>query len=125
MNRLLVSPSFSEMSPVAPGRIAYTGLRASARNPEEMNSSPCAATGVGTWSDVMPLSSHFCVPDRSYDRTFRLPVVTISVPDWCSHMNGVDQLLPSSRGTRQATRPVRLSYAVMDDRSSWSLTTSR
>ena len=113
------------MSPVAPGPIAYTGLRASPRKPEEMNSSPCAATGVGTCSDVVPLSSHFCLPDRSYERTLRLPVVTISAPESCSHTNGVDQLLPSSRGTRQATLPVRLSYAVIDDRSSLSLTTRR
>src|SRR6266508_2862655 len=70
----------------------------------------------------MPVSVHNNLPLRSYDRTFCVPAVTISVRSSFSQTNGVVQLLPSSRSVRQISSPVFLSYAAMNDRSSLSLT---
>src|SRR6266850_5472173 len=71
----------------------------------------------------MPVSSHSSLPSRSYDRTFCVPAVTISVRVPFSHTNGVVQLLPSARAVRQSSLPLFLSYAAMNDLSSLSLTT--
>src|SRR6266850_3948947 len=70
----------------------------------------------------MPVSSHSSLPSRSYDRTFCVPAVMISVRLAFSHTNGVVQLLPSSRAVRQISAPVFLSYAATNDLSSLSLT---
>src|SRR5262245_37411786 len=106
MYLLLVSPFWSVISPVAPGRIAKTGLLGSTRNPELTNSSPCAEKEVGMWRLDKPDISQSSLPSRSYERSLREPLVTISVRTPFSHTNGVDQLLPSSRSTRQSSRPV-------------------
>ena len=71
----------------------------------------------------MPDSSHSKVPFKSYDRTFLLPVVTISVRTSLRQTNGVDQFEASpSRWVRQSSFPVRASNAAMNDCSSLSLT---
>ncbi len=68
MNVLLVCPpAFSEMSPDAPGRIAYVGRKASPMYPELMYNSPCRANGVGTEIVDMPgkLPEQLRRPDRT------------------------------------------------------------
>src|SRR5262245_23174553 len=74
-------------------------------------------------SDEGPLSSHNCLPLKSYERIFRLPTVMISVRCAFSHTIGDDQLVRSSRSTRHTSAPVRASYDAMNDCSSLSLTT--
>src|SRR5438445_11047318 len=71
----------------------------------------------------MPLSSHSCLPSSEYERTLSVPAVTISVRSACSHTNGVDQLLASSRSTRQISWPVRESQAATHELVSLSFTT--
>src|SRR5216684_8378178 len=94
---LLVSSGLSVMSPDAPGRMTKTGRFESARNPELTKSSPWRANGVGICRLDNPDISHRSLPLKSYERNFRDPAVTISVRRSFSQMNGVDQLLPSSR----------------------------
>ena len=64
-NALPVSPSLSEMSPAAPGRIAYTGRSGSVGYPEVTKSSPFVAKGVGMWRLDIPASSQRSLPSRS------------------------------------------------------------
>jgi hypothetical protein len=59
----------------------------------------------------------------SYERTFLVPVVTISVRRPVCQMNGDDQFDASpGRSVRHSSAPVRASKAAMNDRSSLSLT---
>src|SRR6202163_3278745 len=110
------------MSPRAPGRTAYTGRIESAGWPELMYRSSSAATGVAAWIEVIPASSQSWLPFVSYERTFLLDVVTISVRSLFCQTNGVDQFDLSSRGTRHSSLPVRASYAARKDFASVSLT---
>ena len=59
----------------------------------------------------MPFSHQSRLPSRSYARTLPVPGVTISVRIAFFQTNGVDQLLFSSRETRQTTLPVLASRA--------------
>src|SRR5437870_13389774 len=74
----------------------------------------------------MPLISQSSLPLVSYDRTFLLPVVTISARRSLCHTNGVDQFdFSPSRSVRHSSLPVRASNAATNDRSSLSLTMYR
>src|ERR1700730_5039571 len=123
MYSLLVSSGLSEMSPDAPGRMAYTGRGRAPGYPELMYTRPFFSNGDGMVSVVMPLSCHSSFPSRSYERTLTVPAVTISVRNAFSHTSGVDQLPRSSRLTLQASAPVRLSNATRNDCVVLSLTT--
>src|SRR6516225_5691221 len=109
---LLVSPGLSEISPDAPGRIAYTGRGLAPGYPELTYRRPWLAKGVGTTFTVMPPSSQSGVPSSPYERTLFRLVVTISVRRSFSHTKGVDQLSFSGRGVRHSSTPVRVSYAA-------------
>src|SRR5262245_46273520 len=112
---LVVSPSFSEMSPLAPGRIAYTGREPLCGAPELTYKSPCAANRVGVELRDRPLSSHRSWPSGSKDLTWLSPTVTISVRSPFSQTKGVDQPPASSFLTwcaRQISRPCRASNAA-------------
>src|SRR5262245_18267811 len=115
MNALLVSSHPSEMSHVAPGRIAYTRRSELAGYPDMTYSSPCAAIGLGTAKVDIPWSSHSSVPLTSYDLTQPVAAVTISVRRSFFHTSGVVQLLCSFRSLRQTWLPVPLSKATMND----------
>src|SRR5205085_12439387 len=106
MNSLPVSSFLSEMSPDAPGFTANTGRGRPNSYPELMISRSPATTGDGTQIDDIPPNSHSTFPSRSYERTFPLPQVTISVRVPFSQTNGVAQLLFSARSTFQTSFPV-------------------
>src|SRR5437773_3724265 len=54
----------------------------------------------------IPAHSHSSFPSRSYERILFVPAVINSVRLSFSHTNGVDQLVFSSRFTRQIWSPV-------------------
>ena len=80
-----------------------------------MYTRPLLANGDGIVSSDMPRNSQRSLPSRSYERTLRVPVVTISVRTSFSQTSGVDQLPVSSRSTFQSSLPERLSNAMIFD----------
>jgi hypothetical protein len=71
----------------------------------------------------MPASSQSRRPLVSYERTFFVPVVTISVRRSLCQTKGVAQFDASpSRSVRHTCAPVRASKAAMNERSSLSFT---
>ena len=57
------------------------------------------------------LSSQSTFPSRSYERSLFLPIVMISMRPPLSQTKGVDQVVGSSRSTRQISFPVAFSSA--------------
>ena len=68
--------------------------------------------------DDIPWSDQRSFPSVSYDRTFPVPAVTISVRSGVTQTKGVDQLLFSSRSLFQISAPVAALRATISE-ASW------
>src|SRR3954471_12569238 len=120
-NSLRVSPSFREMSPVAPGlsaKIGWVGrfpLTTKIRSP--------AGTGVGIVTSDFFASRHSSLPVAgSYPRAYWAAFVTTSVRFEFTHTVGVLHDGISSRGVDHTFDPSSRLYAAMNEsrlRSNW------
>ena|SRR5437764_2730684 len=118
---LLVCPSFREMSPAAPGRIAKIGwigrfpLTTKIRSPE--------GNGVGIVTSDFLASRHSSLPVAgSYPRAYCAALVTSSVRFELAHTVGVLHDGISSRGVAHTCDPSSRLYAAMNEsllRSNW------
>src|SRR5262249_9308757 len=123
-NSLLVCPSFSEMSPAAPGLSAKIGWIG--RLPLVITHRSPLGTGAGIVASDFFASRHNSLPVAgSYPRAYCEALVTISVRFEFFHTVGVLHDGISSRGVDHTRDPSSRLYAAMNEswlRSNWRMT---